>query len=76
MNTGWSTATKKIAASYVAELQALENALASTTAMPQALFEDSYARHAIGMFLDTYGMTQKQWSELRPTLGSLLQYRS
>jgi hypothetical protein len=68
--------TKRVIASYAVELTEDENGCLWTTATRQELFEDCFARHVTAMFLGTYGMTQKQWSELRPTLGSLLRYRS
>lgn len=65
LNTGWSTRNKKAAALYVSELQALESALALTTAMPQEPYAGSYAQRATGTCLGTCGMTQTHWNVLR-----------
>lgn len=65
LNTGWSTRNKKAAASYVSELQALESALALTTAMPQEPYAAFYARRVTETCSGICGMNQKHWNALR-----------
>lgn len=57
----------EINALYARELQALENALALTTAMPQEPYADFCVPLATGMSLVISATTLRPWSEVRST---------
>lgn len=74
-STGRSTSTSRTAASYVEELQALENALASITAIPQARYADFSAQLATGMSWGTYVTSPRRWNVQRSISETRQRYR-
>ena len=67
--------TRRATALYADVPMVSENGSALTTVMRQGQCEDFSVRSVIGMCSDTYGIPQRQWSELPPTSGNPLLYR-